>query len=84
MQYRLVFNEEDEKKRALNLGIKDFNKKYYIHDMVKNDVIFLATGVTDGEMVDGIKIKDDFFISNTLILHKGSKTNKILKNKIKK
>ena len=84
MQTRLVFNEENEKKRALNLGIKDLKKKYNIQDMVKNDVIFLATGVTDGEMVQGIKTEDDYFISHTLVLHKSSKTNKILINKIKK
>ena len=70
--------------KALNLGIKDLKKKYSIKDMVKNDVIFLATGVTDGEIVSGIKTKDDYFISHTLVLHKSSRTNKILKNKIKK
>ena len=84
MQTRLVFNKENEKKRALNLGIKDLSKKYNIPDMVRNDVIFLATGVTNGEMVDGIKAKDNYFTSHTLVLHKSSKTNKILKNKIKK
>ena len=52
--------------------------------MIKGDVIFLATGVTDGDFVKGIKYQDDFFLSETLVLHKASKTNKIIKNKIKK
>ena len=55
MQTRLVFQDSNEKNRALKLGIKDFNKKYYIDDMVGGDVIFSATGVTDGEIVKGIK-----------------------------
>ena len=51
--------------------------------MVKGDVIFCATGVTDGDFVKGIKIQNDFFESETLVLHKSSKTNRILKNKTK-
>ena len=71
-------------KRAKTMGIKDLNKKYNIVDMVKDDVIFCATGVTDGDLVKGIVDKGDHFLSETLVLHKSSKTNKILKNKIKK
>ena len=52
--------------------------------MIKGDVIFAATGVTDGDIVKGIKFEKDYFQSETLILHKSSKTNKILKSKIKK
>ena len=84
MQTRLIYQDENEKERAEKLGIKDLKKKYNINDMVKGDVIFVATGVTDGEFVNGIKIEKDHFISETLILHKSSKTNKILKSKIKK
>ena len=84
MQTRLVFQNDLEKSRTINLGIKDLNKKYNISDMVGGDVIFVATGVTDGEIVKGIKIKGDYFTSQTLVLQKKSKTNKILKSKIKK
>ena len=52
--------------------------------MIRGDVIFVATGVTDGDIVNGIKSNDDFFMSETFVLHKSSKINKILKNKIKK
>ena len=52
--------------------------------MVRGDVIFCATGVTDGDIVKGIKDLGDFFESETLVLHKSSYTNKIIKNKIKK
>ena len=84
MQTRLVFNDTDEKNRAINLGIRDLNKKYNIEDMVKDDVIFCATGVTDGDLIKGIKDKGDFFESQTFVLHKSSKTNKIITNQVRK
>ena len=52
--------------------------------MVKGDVIFSATGVTDGDMVKGIQDLGDYFRAETFVLHKSSKTNKIVKNIIKK
>ena len=84
MQTRLVFRNAEEKGRAKKLGIKNLDKKYNIDDMVKGDVIFCATGVTDGDLVKGIKDYGDAFLSETLVLHKSSKTNKIIKNQIKK
>ena len=84
MQTRLVFQNNDEKNRAKKLGIINLSKKYNINDMVKGDVIFCATGVTDGDLVKGIRDLGDSFTSETLVLHKSSKTNKILKNRIKK
>jgi len=84
MQGRLVFYNDDEKNRAKKIGIKNFKSKYRIEDMVRGDVIFSATGVTDGDIVKGIKDLGDFYESETLLLHKSSKTNKIIKSKIKK
>ena len=84
MQTRLVFNNNSEKERAHSLGIKDLQKKYNINDMVKDDVIFCATGVTDGDLLLGIKEDSKYFYSETLVLHQSSRTNKIIKNKIKK
>ena len=84
MQTRLVFQDDDEKNRAKKVGIKELNIKYNTNDMVKGDVIFCATGVTDGNLVKGIKDVKDYFEAETLVLHKSSKTNKIIKNKIKK
>ena len=84
MQTRLVFQDGSQKERALKLGIKDFNKKYNIDDMIKGDVIFCATGVTDGNLVKGIKDLGENFSSESFVLHQSSKTNKIIKNQIKK
>ena len=84
MQTRLHFLEDDEKTRAKKLGITDLNKKYTVEDMVKGDVIFCATGVTDGDFVKGIKDQGDYYYSETLSFHLSSKTNTIFKNQNKK
>ncbi len=84
MQTRLVFQNKDEKLKATNYGIKDLERKYYINDMIKGDVVFSATGVTDGSIVKGIKDLGDSFEAETFLLHKSSNTNKIVKNIIKK
>ncbi len=84
MQTRLHFLKDDEKTRAKKLGIIDLNKKYNVEDMVKGDVIFCATGVTDGDFVKGIKDLGNNYYSETLTLHSNSKTNTIFKNQNKK
>jgi len=84
MQTRLVIQNKDEEERALSMGIKDLKKKYNIDEIVKNDVIFCATGVTDGELVKGVKDIGDSFEAETFVLHKKSKTNKIIKNIVRK
>jgi fructose-1,6-bisphosphatase II / sedoheptulose-1,7-bisphosphatase len=55
IQGRLLFRNDDEKGRATRLGIKDLNRKYGILDLAKGDVMFAATGVTDGSMLKGIR-----------------------------
>ena len=85
MQTRLVLSDDDEVKRAKKLGITDLKRKYNISDMVKGDVIFCATGVTDGDMLKGINlINDNEFEATTFVLHKSQKISKIVKNIIKK
>ena len=84
MQTRLIFQDNDEKKRAKSLGINDLYQKYNITDMIKDDVIFCATGVTDGDLLKGIKNIGDSFESETYVLQKSSLTNKIVKNIINK
>ena len=54
MQGRLVFRNDDERQRARNLGIQDFDRKYDLSEMARGDVIFAATGVTDGPMLAGV------------------------------
>ena len=79
LQGRLVL-DDDEKVRAKKLGIKDFKKKYNINDIIKGDVIFCATGVTDGDLAKGVKDLGNEYEVNTFVLHKNKKVNKIITN----
>jgi fructose-1,6-bisphosphatase II / sedoheptulose-1,7-bisphosphatase len=69
IQGRLLF-DDDEKIRAQKLGIKDFNKKYNIDEMIKGDVIFCASGVTNGDLAKGVKDLGNKFEVTTFALHK--------------
>jgi fructose-1,6-bisphosphatase II / sedoheptulose-1,7-bisphosphatase len=76
-QGRLVISDNDEKLRATKLGITDMKKKYYLNDIIKGDVIFCAAGVTDGEMLKGIRVEGSNFLSDLLISHSEGKVTKI-------
>ena len=79
IQTRLVLDNE-QKKRIDQFGIKNLKKKYNIDDMVKGDVIFCATAITDGLLVPGIQKNDDEFVTSTYALHKSSNTIKKVTN----
>ncbi len=83
IQGRLVLNE-DEMNKAKNLGIKDFKKKYNIDDMIKGDVLFCATGVTSGDLAEGVKDLGKKYEVTTFALHKSQKIKKILTNTYQK
>jgi len=84
MQTRLVLSDDEEINRAKKLGITDLKKKYNIEDMIKGDVMFCATGVTDGEMLKGITYKGDSFEASSFVLHKSEKLSKKITNIVKK
>ncbi|MBO6483816.1 MAG: class II fructose-bisphosphatase [Pelagibacteraceae bacterium] len=84
MQIKLVLSDKEEIRRAENMGVKDINKKYEIKDMIKGDVIFCATGVTDGDILKGIVDKKDSFQASSFVLHKSQKISKKITNIIKK
>ncbi len=54
-QGRLVFRNDDERARATRCGITDFDRKYSLHELAGGDVMFAATGVTDGSMLKGVR-----------------------------
>ncbi|MDC3175595.1 class II fructose-bisphosphatase [Candidatus Pelagibacter sp.] len=82
-QGRFLFETNEDKERAKKMGIKNLKKKYELNEIVLGDSIFCATGITSGEMVSGIKIDKNEFISETLVTHKSSGLKKIIKNKDK-
>ncbi len=79
IQGRLVLDEEG-RVRAKKLGITDFDKKYNIDDMVKGDVIFCATGVTNGDLAKGVKDLGNEFEVNSFVLHKSQNIIKSVTN----
>jgi fructose-1,6-bisphosphatase II / sedoheptulose-1,7-bisphosphatase len=83
IQGRLIL-DKNEIIRAKKLGITDIKKKYNIDEMVKGDVIFCASGVTDGDLAKGVKNFEDRFEVTTLALHKSQKINKTITNIYKK
>lgn len=72
LQGRLLFASREQEEYAKRLGIMDLEKKYNISDMVQSDVVFCMTGVTDGWLVEGVKLEKSCKQSNTLIMHSGS------------
>ncbi len=71
-QGRFIFDNDRDISRAKKMGIKDLKKKYDLKEIVKGDSIFCATGITDGDLVKGININGDKYITETLYTHKGS------------
>ena len=80
-QGKFIFESNDEKERAKKMGINDLDKKYELNEIISGDSIFCATGVTSGDLVSGIEIIGNEFISETLITHKSSGLKKIIKTK---
>ena len=71
-QGRFLFKTDDDKIRAKKMGINDLNKKYDINEIVKGDSIFCATGITEGDLVTGIKKENGKLYTQTLVTHKNS------------
>ena len=82
-QGRFLFKTDSDKSRAIKMGIKDFEKKYELKEIVTGDSIFCATGITTGDLTAGIKIINNEFISETLITHKSLGLKEIIKTKQK-
>ena len=80
-QGRLAISDNEEKLRATKLGITDLKKKYYLNDIVKGDVIFCAGGVTDGELLKGIRISKNNFLADLIVMHSDQKIIKVYTEK---
>jgi len=78
-QGKFIFDNENDKARAREMGIDDFEKKYELNEIVSGDSIFCATGITSGDLVKGILLNNNSFMSETLVTHKSSGIRKIYK-----
>ena len=78
-QGRFIFNNDKDIIEAKQMGITDLDKKYELNEIVKGDSIFCATGITNSDVLAGIKTQDDNYISETLVTHKSSNLKEIIK-----
>jgi fructose-1,6-bisphosphatase II / sedoheptulose-1,7-bisphosphatase len=79
-QGRFIFDNDKDIQEAKSMGIKDLNKKYELKEIVKGDSIFCASGITSSEVIKGIVIEGDKFISETLLTHKNNNFKEIVKS----
>ena len=78
-QGRFIFDNDNDIYEAKKMGIIDLNKKYELNEIVKGDSIFCATGITNSDVLTGIKIKNNDYTSETLVTHKSTGYKKIIK-----
>ena len=74
MQGRLLFRNDDEKSRAQKWGISDLNRKYGLLDLAKGNVMFAATGVTNGAMLQGVRRFHGGAVTHSLIMRSKTRT----------
>ncbi|HVT25540.1 MAG TPA: class II fructose-bisphosphatase [Rhizomicrobium sp.] len=79
IQTRLVFKKDDERARAAKLGITDFNRKYSLMDLASGDVVFAATGVTDGSMLSGVHIDREHVTTESVVMRSATGTVRWIK-----
>ena len=83
IQGRLVPSNDDERKRAEKMGIKDINRKFTLEDMASPDVIFAATGVTDGSLLDGVRFRGSTAETETIVMRSKSGTVRRIKSRFR-
>jgi fructose-1,6-bisphosphatase II / sedoheptulose-1,7-bisphosphatase len=74
MQGRLILDNADKRERAQRMGITDPNRKYGVNDLASGDVLFAATGVTDGTMLSGVKYRQNSVRTSTIVMRSWSQT----------
>ncbi len=77
-QGRLVFRTDDERGRARRMGITDFDRKYTLHELASGDVMFAATGVTDGSMLKGVRRFHGGATTQTMVMRSKSGTVRLI------
>jgi fructose-1,6-bisphosphatase II / sedoheptulose-1,7-bisphosphatase len=73
-QGRLVFRNDDERQRAERTGVTDFKRRYTLTELVSDDALFLATGVTQGSLLDGVRVSNGIATTHTLVLNSFTRT----------
>ena len=76
MQGKLILDTPDKRLRAKEMGIEDPNRVYDVTDLAAGDVLFSATGVTDGSLVDGVKLRRGTVETSTVVMRSWSQTTR--------
>ncbi|WP_322989283.1 MULTISPECIES: class II fructose-bisphosphatase [unclassified Hoeflea] len=79
MQGRLQLNTDEKVARAAKMGISDPKKIYTMEEMARGDVLFAATGVTDGNLLHGVRFTRDAIITHTIVMRSSSRTVREIK-----
>jgi len=79
MQGRLVINSDEQRERAHRMGVEDVNQKYQMHEMARGDVLFAATGVTDGNLLSGVRFGRRAVTTHTVVMRSSSGTVRWIK-----
>lgn len=79
MQGRLILDTPEKVARAAKMGIEDPRRVYKVGDMARGDVVFAATGVTDGNLLAGVKFNRDAIVTDTLVLRSSTRTVREIK-----
>ena len=79
LQTRLVFRNDGERRRAEKLGIRDLHRKYLLKDLASGDVVFAATGVTTGTMLEGVRIEGQYMTTHSIVMRSATKTVRWIK-----
>jgi len=74
LQTRLVFRNDDERRRAAKWGITDLSRKYLLEDLARGDVVFSATGVTNGSMLEGVRQENGFVTTHSVVMRSATRT----------
>ena len=76
MQGKLILDTPDKRLRAREMGIADPNRIYDVTDLASGDVLFSATGITDGSLVEGVKLRRDTVETSTVVMRSWSQTTR--------
>jgi len=74
MQGRLVISSDEQRDRARRMGVTDIDRKYEYSEMARGDVLFAATGVTDGDVLSGVRFGKRAISTHTVVMRSSSGT----------
>lgn len=83
IQGRLIPMKDEERERAEKMGISDINRKFRLEDMASADVVFSATGVTDGSLLKGVRISGDYAETETVVMRSKTGTVRRIKSRVR-